>query len=180
MSSIIQLLVYIFICLFVYCLTYFTFGILSCLCVCAYVYVSLCLFVPLLLALKCIKVTFLFFPPPIFGCLGVLIFIYCVRVCVYVFHLLFPPKCSSFCSLDFFSFASVCETLNFCDQAKIKLTFKMSEIYPFYNTVSCNESKGQPLPFLSWEASSPPCACDKQGVEDYRACGEVVKNPKLM
>lgn len=64
--------------------------------VCARTLVCLCFCVHLL-ALKCTKVTLCPPSPPCFWLCGALI---CVRVCfIYFFP---PPKCSSFCSLDFF------------------------------------------------------------------------------
>ena len=96
-----------------------------------------CVFVSLCPSPSCTKMrksnTSILLPPPLpfFGCFGVLILIYlCANVCIFVFHLFFSSKMFILLLSWFFSFASVCETLNSSNQAKIKLTFKMSKNYP--------------------------------------------------
>lgn len=137
MSSIIQFLVYIFVSLFVYCLTYFTFGTLSCVCACSCVFVSLC---PSPSCTKMYKNNTSVLLSHFFCRLGFT----CVRVYVY-FHLRFSSKVFILLLSWFFSFASVCETPNSCDQAKIKLTLKMSVTIQC-NIVSYNKSRASQCP----------------------------------
>ena len=124
-----------------------------------------------------------------------------VCVCLCTFHLPFSSKGLVLLLSWFFSFASVCKTPNSCDWAKIKQTLKMSVTLQFITLCPDLLIKGpantRPSSlalsfslylFLSFslsfsrsrEASSPPCVCDKQGIEDYRGCGEEGKNPKLI
>lgn len=145
MSSIIQFLVYIFISLF--CVLPHLFHIWNpVLFMC--VHTCMCLYrcVLHLLALKCIKVALLS-SSRMFWLFGAYNFDLLVCMCI-CFSFTFSSKMFILLLSWFFSFASVCETLNSCDQTKIKLTKKMSKNSPIYNIVSCNESRGQPIPAL--------------------------------
>lgn len=91
----------------------------------------LCLCVLHFLALKCCKSNTSILPPPHFWLFGGFPFNLPVCECICIwFHLLFSSEMFILLLFWFFSFASVCETLKSCNQAKIKLTLKTSKNCP--------------------------------------------------
>lgn len=99
------------------------------------------------------------------------------NLCACVFHLLFSStEMFIFLLSRFFSFASVCKTLNSCDQAWTKLTFIMSKID---NIGFGNESGGSHYAVLAGGQFASMCMWQAQN-GDNQGCGEGGRNPKLM